>query len=106
MQPETSDGEPALRNYLTGFSLALVLTIIPFGLVAVGALPRLPMLIVIFIAAIIQILVHLRYFLHFDLSTTPRENILAIAFTVVLILIMIGGSLWIMFDLNQRMMPL
>ena len=103
MQPKTSDGEPALRNYLTGFSLALVLTIIPFGLVAVGALPRSPMLIVIFIAAIIQVLVHLRYFLHLDLSTTPRENLLALAFASVLILIMIGGSLWIMFDLNSRM---
>ncbi len=103
MQPNPSGSGPGLRSYLTGFSLALVLTAIPFGLVATGALPRLPMLIVIFIAAIIQILVHLRYFLHFDLSTTPRENILAIAFAAVLILIMIGGSLWIMFDLNSRM---
>jgi cytochrome o ubiquinol oxidase operon protein cyoD len=81
----------------------LVLTAIPFGLVAAGALPRLPMLIVIFIAAIMQVLVHLRYFLHLDLTTTPRENLLAIAFAAVLILIMIGGSLWIMFDLNSRM---
>jgi cytochrome o ubiquinol oxidase operon protein cyoD len=103
MQPNPSDSGPDLRSYLTGFSLALVLTAIPFGLVAAGALPRLPMLIVIFIAAIIQVLVHLRYFLHLDLSTTPRENLLAIAFAAVLILIMIGGSLWIMFDLSQRM---
>ena len=103
MQPIPSGSGPDLRSYLTGFSLALVLTAIPFGLVAAGALPRLPMLIVIFIAAIIQVLVHLRYILHLDLSTTPRENLLAIAFAAVLILIMIGGSLWIMFDLSQRM---
>ena len=103
MQLNPSGSGPDLRSYLTGFSLALVLTAIPFGLVATGALPRLPMLIVIFIAAIIQVLVHLRYFLHLDLSTTPRENLLAIAFAAVLILIMIGGSLWIMFDLNSRM---
>ena len=94
---------PDLRRYLTGFCLAIVLTVIPFGLVAFGLLPRTPTLIAIFIAAILQILVHLRYFLHLDLTTTPRENLLAIAFASLLILIMIGGSLWIMFDLNQRM---
>ena len=44
MQPDPSGSEPDLRSYLTGFSLALVLTAIPFGLVATGALPRLPML--------------------------------------------------------------
>lgn len=94
---------PDQRHYLTGFCLALVLTVIPFGLVAADLLPRPTMLIVIFIAAIIQILVHLRYFLHLDLTTTPRENLLAIAFASLLIVIMIGGSLWIMFDLNHRM---
>ena len=83
--------------------LALVLTAIPFGLVAVNPLPKMVTLIIIGIAAVIQVLVHLRYFLHLDLTTTPRENILAIVFTAILIFIMVGGTLWIMFDLNQRM---
>ena len=68
---------PGLKSYLTGFALALILTAIPFALVATSALPPRPMLIVIAIAAIIQVLVHLRYFLHLDLTTTPRENLLA-----------------------------
>lgn len=104
MQPSTTRSGPGLRSYLTGFVLALVLTLIPFGLVAADALSRQPALIVIAIAALLQVLVHLRFFLHLNLSTTPRENVLAIAFAAVLIFIMIGGSLWIMFDLNERMM--
>ena len=54
-------------------------------------------------AAILQILVHLRFFLHVNFTTTPRENIVALAFTAVLVVIMVGGSLWIMIDLHQRM---
>ena len=91
------------RSYLTGFALALVLTAIPFALVAAGMLPAVPALTVIAVAAVIQILVHLHYFLHLDLTSTPRENLLAIAFAAILIFMMIGGSLWIMFDLHHRM---
>jgi cytochrome o ubiquinol oxidase operon protein cyoD len=95
----------AARNpYVTGLGLALVLTVIPFGLVAIDALPKTTTLIVIAVAAVIQVLVHLRYFLHIDVDTTPRENLLALAFAAILILIMVGGTLWIMFNLYYRMM--
>jgi cytochrome o ubiquinol oxidase operon protein cyoD len=50
------------------------------------------------------VLVHLRYFLHLDLKRTPRENLLALAFAALLIFLMVGGTLWIMFDLHYRMM--
>jgi cytochrome o ubiquinol oxidase operon protein cyoD len=96
--------EYGLTTYLTGFVLALILTAIPFSLVAFGLLPKFTTLVVIAVLAVIQILVHLHYFLHLDFSNTPRENLLAIAFTAILIFIMVGGSLWIMFDLHYRMM--
>ena len=89
---------------LTGFALAVLLTAFSFGLVAINALPRTTTLILIAIAAVIQILVHLRYFLHLDPETTPYWNLVAIGFAAVLIFIMVGGSLWIMFDLYNRMM--
>jgi cytochrome o ubiquinol oxidase operon protein cyoD len=103
MERAAGSHSPNLRSYLTGFALALILTATPFALVATAALPRLPMLIVIALAAVIQVLVHLRYFLHLDLTTTPRENLLAIAFAAILILMMVGGSFWIMLDLHHRM---
>ena len=60
-------------------------------------------MLVIGIAAVLQVLVHLRFFLHLNFTSTPKENLLAIVFTAVLIFIMVGGSFWIMFDLHTRM---
>ncbi|MPZ41680.1 MAG: cytochrome o ubiquinol oxidase subunit IV, partial [Rhizobiales bacterium] len=75
MQSVPSGSDHALRSYLTGFVLALILTVIPFALIAANSLPRPLTLIIIAVAAVIQILVHLRYFLHLDLKSTPRENL-------------------------------
>lgn len=92
------------RSYLTGFLLALILTAIPFALVWTGALSVSATLAVIAVAAIVQMLVHMYFFLHLNLRTTPRENLLALAFACVLIFIVVGGTLWIMIDLHYRMM--
>ena len=96
-------GEHGLRTYLIGFVLAVVLTAIPFYVVITHALPPQRALMLIAGAALLQVLVHLRFFLHLNFTSTPRENLLAIVFTAVLIFIMVGGSFWIMFDLHSRM---
>lgn len=92
-----------LRSYSIGLALALVLTAMSFALAAWPLLDRQVSLAVIASAALVQALVHLRFFLRIDMHSTPRENLLALAFAVVLIVIMIGGSLWIMIDLHHRM---
>lgn len=102
-----ASGLPVERSttpYLIGLGLAVVLTAISFGLAATGVLPRTSTIVVIAVAAVIQILVHLRFFLHINLMTTPRENLVALAFAVLLICIMLVGSFWIMLDLYHRMM--
>jgi cytochrome o ubiquinol oxidase operon protein cyoD len=91
------------RTYIVGFVLAVVLTVIPFALVATHALSPVATIWTIVISAILQILVHLRFFLHIDFATTPKENLLALAFTGVLLFLMVGGSFWIMIDLHTRM---
>jgi len=91
-------------SYLIGVTLALILTLIPFAIVAFGLVPRETALLIIAALAVIQVLVHLYFFLHMDPRTAPRENILTMGFAIVLIFIMIGGSLWIMLDLHHRMM--
>ncbi|MEK9662825.1 MAG: cytochrome C oxidase subunit IV family protein, partial [Alphaproteobacteria bacterium] len=55
---------PSHRSYLTGLVLALILTAIPFGLVAAKALPAAATYGAIAVAALVQIVVHLRFFLH------------------------------------------
>ena len=102
MEHATVSGGHSLKNYLIGFVLAVILTAIPFALVAMGVLPRLTMFFVIAVAAVVQVFVHLRYFLNLSFKDTPRENILALAFACVLIFIMVGGTMWIMFNLDYR----
>ena len=90
------------RTYLTGFILALVLTLIPFGIVYWTLFTATSAIVVIALAAIAQIVVQLRYFLHIDFKTTPRENLIALFFAAFLIVVMVGGSLWVLFDLHYR----
>jgi cytochrome o ubiquinol oxidase operon protein cyoD len=92
------------RTYLTGFVLALILTAIPFALVYFELVSRGVAIAAIAILALIQVVVHLRFFLHIDFKRTPKENLLAMAFAGFLIIVMVGGSLLIMFDLHYRMM--
>ena len=93
-----------LKSYLTGFVLSIILTVIPFGLVMSGALPAGWILVGIFLAAIVQILVHMHYFLHLDTSSEQRWNVMAMAYTVLIIATLVGGSIWIMYNTRIRMM--
>ena len=104
MQDAASHPGPDLRAYLTGFVLAVILTAIPFALVYFKALSVGPTVAVIVVAAVAQVVVHLRFFLHIGLRNTPGENLLVLFFAIFLLAIMVGGSIWIMFDLHYRMM--
>lgn len=92
------------KKYLVGFGLAVVLTIISFGLAAINSLPRTLVLVGLFLAAILQMLVHLHYFLHLDRSSKQRWNLITFTFSLLLIIIFVGGSIWVMVTLNARMM--
>ena len=100
----TGASRGSLKSYLTGFVLSLILTAIPFALVMSGALSSTAILAGIFSAGIVQILVHLHYFLHLDTSSAARWNMLAMIFTLLIMILFVGGSIWIMYDLNYRMM--
>jgi cytochrome o ubiquinol oxidase subunit IV len=93
-----------LTSYLTGFVLALILTAIPFSFVMSGAFSPAATIFAIFGAGVVQIVVHLHYFLHLDTSSAARWNVLALLFTLLILTLFVGGSLWIMWTLNYRMM--
>ena len=94
----------SFKSYTTGLILAIALTAIPFGLVMSGVLSRSATLFCISGAAVVQILVHLHYFLHLDTSSAMRWNILALLFTLLIMVLFVGGTIWIMYNLNYRMM--
>jgi cytochrome o ubiquinol oxidase operon protein cyoD len=100
-------GHGSLRSYLTGFVLAAVLTIIPFWLVMghVIASPQTTILIVLGLA-VVQIVVHMIYFLHLDTKSENGWNMLAFMFTLVLVVIVLGASIWVMYNENANMMPM
>jgi cytochrome o ubiquinol oxidase operon protein cyoD len=85
-----------IKSYLIGVVLASALTAFPFGLVAARTLPPIQTFIVIGVAAIAQV-VHLRYFLHVDLKPSSQNKMAALGFAAVVLLILVGGTLWIMF---------
>jgi len=100
-------GHGTLKSYLTGFVLSVVLTAIPFWLVmghvfASGALTA--GLILAFAAA--QIVVHMIYFLHMDTRSEGGWTIMALIFTLILLVIALTGSIWVMYHLNANMMPM
>jgi cytochrome o ubiquinol oxidase subunit IV len=95
-----------LRGYQTGFALAAILTIVPFALVATGTLSTIAVLWVIGVLGLVQIAVHVRYFLHVDLSPEKREEFSLMVFSGSMLVLMIAGMLWILFNMNVRMMPM
>ncbi|MFC0408093.1 cytochrome o ubiquinol oxidase subunit IV [Roseomonas elaeocarpi] len=91
---------------MTGFLLSVVLTVIPFWLVMGEVLPsRTWTALIIFACAVVQIVVHISYFLHLDTKSEGGWTLISFVFTVVIVGIVLGGSIWIMYHLNTNMMP-
>ncbi|AKJ66991.1 cytochrome O ubiquinol oxidase [Pandoraea thiooxydans] len=94
----------SVKSYLIGFVLAVVLTVVPFVMVMNGSAAAPTLLATMLGCAVVQIVVHLVYFLHLDGSSAQRWNLMAFLFTLVILFIVVGGSLWIMYYLNHNMM--
>jgi cytochrome o ubiquinol oxidase operon protein cyoD len=91
-------------SYLIGFVLAVVLTAASFWLVMHGGFTRETTVLGLAGLAAVQIVVHLVYFLHLNSSSSQRWNVTAFAFTVLTVVIVIGGTLWIMHNVSMNMM--
>jgi cytochrome o ubiquinol oxidase operon protein cyoD len=105
------DGDAATRkleerkefnSYVWGIALALVLTLVPFALVHWVAMPGLSLLSVIGAFALVQMVVHFRFFLHIGFRQ-KREDLQLILFSTLLLVIMVAGTIWIMASLAMRM---
>lgn len=94
---------PTHKQYIVGFVLAVALTAIPFALVMSHVLTD--VLLVIAGCAAAQIVVHVFYFLHVNGSPELRWNRMALLYTVIMVGIVLGGSLWIMHNLYYNMVP-
>ena len=96
-------GDGSYRSYALGFVLAVVLTAVPFILVMNSALSASVLIVTIGVCAVAQISVHLVFFLHLNRSSEQRWNVVVFAYTVVILAILVGASVWIMYHLNYNM---
>ncbi|SHE33777.1 cytochrome bo3 quinol oxidase subunit 4 [Loktanella atrilutea] len=96
-----------IRSYVTGFVLAVILTVIPFYVVMTGGLPSRDLTVFVVLAtATVQIVVHMYYFLHMKPGTEGGWSMISLIFTLIILGIMLAGSVWVMYHLNANMMPM
>ena len=103
---EPGDAPEGLQNYLVGFGLATLLTIVSFFIAGTSLVwqPSIP--VALTVLAIAQMGVHLVFFLHITTGPDNINNVMALAFGVLIVLLIMTGSLWIMYHLNHNMMPM
>lgn len=96
----------SFKSYMTGFILSVILTAIPFWLVMNGVIENKTVTALVITGfAVVQIVVHMIFFLHMTGSSEGGWTIMSLAFTVIVVVIAISGSLWVMYHLNTNMMP-
>lgn len=94
------------KGYMTGFVLAVILTAIPFWLVMTGQFEKSSTTAAVVLGfAAVQMIVHMIYFLHMNTKSEGGWNMLALIFTLVLVVITLSGSIWVMYHLDHNMMP-
>ncbi len=96
----------AVQTYLIGLGLAVLLTATSFFIATTTLVwtPSIPVALVVL--AVAQMGVHLVFFLHITTGPENTNNVMALFFGVLIVLLVIGGSLWIMGHLNHNMLPM
>jgi cytochrome o ubiquinol oxidase operon protein cyoD len=103
--PDESSGRYVLNSNL-GLGFSIVLTVAAFWAVGTHLIwgPAVPVALIVL--AIAQMGVHLVFFLHVTTGPDNTNNVLALAFGVLVVFLIVAGSIWIMNHLNHNMMPM
>ncbi|MDE2380375.1 cytochrome o ubiquinol oxidase subunit IV [Bradyrhizobium sp.] len=93
-------------GYVAGLGLALLLTATSFFIAGTDLVwqPSIPVALIVL--AIAQMGVHLVFFLHITTGPDNTNNVLALAFGLLIVFLVVGGSVWIMSHLNANMPPM
>jgi cytochrome o ubiquinol oxidase subunit IV len=104
-EPEESAGY-WVRNANIGLGFSVILTVASFLFATSNVIygPAIPVALIVL--AIAQMGVHLVFFLHVTTGPDNTNNVLALAFGLLVVFMVIVGSIWIMENLNQNMMPM
>ncbi len=103
----TDTGVPPVRReiwgYLLGFALAVVLTIASFWASRTDLIYGPSLAVAFLVVAVAQMGVHLIFFLHITTDPDNTNNVMALAFGVLIVCLVVFGSIWVMTHLNQNM---
>lgn len=103
-QPDYGTGQKTLSVYLWGLLICSVLTLFSFGIVMHGSFSKITTFILIFISALVQFVTQVICFLRLNVQTTQsKANVLSLLFTIVVLITIVAGSLWIMWNLDYYM---
>lgn len=104
---EQDDGNHGtLKEYAIGFVLSVILTAIPFWLVMAKVFDKSSTTAMVILGfAAVQVIVHMVYFLHMNGKIEGGWTLLSTLFTLVLLVIIMAGSIWVMYHMNVNMMP-
>ncbi len=91
---------------IIGFALSVILTAIPFWLVMTEQFAASTTAAIIMVFAVVQLVVHMVYFLHMSPKAEGGWSLTSLVFTIIVVVIMLAGSLWVMHHLNTNMMPM
>ncbi len=106
---ETADSDDfahGLKGYAVGFAMAIALTGVSFFMARSSLVwaPSIP--IALSVLAVAQMGIHLVFFLHITTGSDSVNNVMALAFGLLIVMLLVFGSLWIMSNLNHNMMPM
>lgn len=94
----------SMKSYVTGFVLSVAVTLLAYAAVVNHWFAGILLVAVIMGLAVIQLVVQLVFFLHLGRESKPRWNLITFSFMLLVLIIIVGGSLWIMANLNYNMM--
>lgn len=93
-----------LKSYVVGFLTSLFLTTASFFLVYTHLFPKENLIFIIISLGLVQAIIQAVFFLHVGQESKPRWETIIFCFMILILLIIAIGSLWIMYDLNNRVM--
>ena len=94
----------SVKSYVIGLILSIILTVVAFGVVMSGDFSKMVVVVTILVMAVLQVLVQLILFMHMNTKSEGGWNFVSFVFAVSILVLVIGGSIWIMHHLHLNMM--
>ena len=94
----------SFKSYLIGFLCSIIVTITAFSFVTLSNYSRLTSCLIISILAVIQLVIQIVCFLHLNMDKRNLWSFITVSFTILILLIIVFGTIWIMFDLYSMLL--